>query len=57
MTPRYFCGNREDPIYGICVQDLARYLKLPQSTVSRHLAILTQAPLIAQARQALLLRQ
>ncbi len=48
--PQYFCGNREDPIHGICVQDISRYLKLPQSTVSRHLAILAQAGLISQSR-------
>lgn len=35
---------------GICVQDIARYLELPQSTVSRHLAILSQAGLVSQSR-------
>ena len=47
--PRYFCRNAEDVAQGICVQDIARYLALPQSTVSRHLAILSQAGLVFQA--------
>lgn len=32
------------------MQDIARYLELPQSTVSRHLAILSQSGLVCQAR-------
>ncbi|MCL4318290.1 MAG: winged helix-turn-helix domain-containing protein [Firmicutes bacterium] len=49
--PQKFCKNKEDHVRGICVQDIARYLALPQSTISRHLRILSQAGLISQARQ------
>lgn len=47
---RYFCKTVQDSVHGICVQDLSRYLGVPQSTVSRHLAILARADLVVQAR-------
>ncbi len=49
-NPQYYCKNSEGTVNGICVQDIARYLTLPQSTVSRHLAILSQSGLISQSR-------
>ncbi|MCY0900184.1 MAG: metalloregulator ArsR/SmtB family transcription factor [Firmicutes bacterium] len=49
-SPQYFCQSANGAMRGICVQDLARYLSLPQSTVSRHLAILMKAGLVSHAR-------
>lgn len=42
----HFCEVDGQVVHGICVQDLSTLLKLPQSTVSRHLAILRQAGLV-----------
>ena len=42
----YFCTFEDKRVDGICVQDLTKLLDLPQSTISRHLAILRQAGLV-----------
>lgn len=51
--PEHFCRNDEQSVDGICVRDLAAILNLPQSTVSRHLAVLNQSGLVRVARQGL----
>ena len=51
--PQYFCRQGERAVDGICVRDLAELLKLPQSTVSRHLAVLTQSGLVTLHRDGL----
>ena len=51
--PQYYCKQGERAVEGICVRDLAELLKLPQSTVSRHLAVLTQAGLVTLHRDRL----
>ncbi|KUO96105.1 ArsR/SmtB family transcription factor [Ferroacidibacillus organovorans] len=43
---QHFCRVDGQTVNGICVQDLCALLALPQSTVSRHLAILRQAGLV-----------
>jgi ArsR family transcriptional regulator len=48
--PQYFCQKQGKTMDGICVQDLAGYLRVPQSTISRHLAILTHANWVVQDR-------
>lgn len=47
---RNFCQTPTDTPQGICVQDLSKLLHSPQSTVSRHLAILAHAGLVNHAR-------
>ncbi|PWI56794.1 ArsR/SmtB family transcription factor [Sulfoacidibacillus thermotolerans] len=42
----FYCRIDGESVNGICVQDLSGMLNLPQSTVSRHLAILRQAGLV-----------
>lgn len=42
----HFCHVDGQIVAGICVQDLSTLLRLPQSTVSRHLTILRQAGLV-----------
>ena len=48
---RYFCHVDGELVNGVCVQDLSEVLKLPQSTVSRHLAILRQAGLVGHQQK------
>ncbi|MHB1611233.1 MAG: ArsR/SmtB family transcription factor [Sulfobacillus sp.] len=47
---QYFCKTTQDALQGICVHDLSQYLSVPQSTVSRHLAILSRAGLVTHSR-------
>jgi ArsR family transcriptional regulator len=49
-NPQYFCKTSQEALQGICVQDLTQYLSVPQSTVSRHLAILSHAGLVTHSR-------
>lgn len=49
--PRYFCRSAREEVNGICVGDLVQHLGLPQSTVSRHLAVLKQADLVLARSQ------
>jgi DNA-binding transcriptional ArsR family regulator len=49
-SPQHFCRRDRQVLSGICVQDLASLTGRPQSTVSRHLAVLQQAGLVT-ARQ------
>lgn len=48
---QYFCHLNGETVNGVCVQDLSEVLKLPQSTVSRHLAILRQAGLVGHQQK------
>jgi len=48
--PEYFCQSQGKTVDGICVQDLAKYLDVPQSTVSRHLAILARSGWVVHDR-------
>lgn len=48
---QYFCHLNGEMVNGVCVQDLSEVLKLPQSTVSRHLAILRQASLVGHQQK------
>lgn len=48
---QYFCHLDGEVVNGVCVQDLSEVLKLPQSTVSRHLAILRQAGLVGHQQK------
>lgn len=47
----YFCSFDGMPVHGICVQDLSTLLDLPQSTISRHLAILRHAGLVGHSQR------
>ena len=47
---QYHCRSGEKAVHGICVQDLSKYLEAPQSTISRHLAILSGAGLVFHDR-------
>lgn len=47
----YFCTFNGQPVQGICVQDLTSLLELPQSTISRHLAILRQCGLVGHKQR------
>lgn len=47
---QYHCRSAEKTVNGICVQDLSKYLDAPQSTISRHLAILSGAGLVFHDR-------
>ncbi|NMP21550.1 ArsR/SmtB family transcription factor [Sulfobacillus harzensis] len=47
---QYHCRNGDKTVNGICVQDLSKYLEAPQSTISRHLAILSGADLVFHDR-------
>ncbi|SHL15011.1 ArsR/SmtB family transcription factor [Alicyclobacillus tolerans] len=48
---QYFCYLNGEMVNGVCVQDLSALLKLPQSTISRHLAILRQAGLVGHQQK------
>lgn len=48
---QYFCHLDGETVNGVCVQDLSKLLKLPQSTVSRHLSILRQAGLVGHEQK------
>lgn len=50
---QFFCKVEEEPVNGICVQDLSAILQLPQSTISRHLAILRQAGLVGHQQKGI----
>jgi ArsR family transcriptional regulator len=50
---QYFCHVDGERVTGICVQDLSEVLKLPQSTVSRHLTILRQAGLVGHQQKGI----
>ncbi|MDA8193655.1 MAG: metalloregulator ArsR/SmtB family transcription factor [Thermaerobacter sp.] len=47
---QYFCQSSGRTVHGICVRDLSRHLDAPQSTVSRHLAILSGSGLVSHDR-------
>lgn len=48
---QYFCHVDGEMVNGVCVQDLSEVLTLPQSTISRHLAILRQAGLVGHQQK------
>lgn len=48
---QYFCTLDGESVDGICVQDLTNILSLPQSTISRHLAMLRQAGLVGHQQR------
>ncbi|MHB1681874.1 MAG: ArsR/SmtB family transcription factor [Bacilli bacterium] len=50
---QYFCRVDGEKVNGICVQDLSSLLQLPQSTVSRHLAVLRQAGLVGHRQNGI----
>ena len=47
---RYHCRSGDKTVNGICVRDLSKHLDAPQSTISRHLAILSGAGLVFHDR-------
>lgn len=47
----FYCHIDGEEVNGICVQDLSDMLELPQSTVSRHLAILRHAGLVGHLQK------
>ena len=49
----HFCTLDGESLNGVCVQDLSGLLDLPQSTVSRHLAVLRQAGLVGQQQKGI----
>ncbi len=49
----HFCTLDGESLSGVCVQDLSGLLDLPQSTVSRHLAVLRQAGLVGQRQKGI----
>lgn len=48
---QYFCTLDGEAVDGICVQDLTSILDVPQSTISRHLALLRQAGLVGHQQR------
>lgn len=50
---QYFCRVDGEKVNGVCVQDLSSLLQLPQSTVSRHLAVLRQAGLVGHRQKGI----
>ena len=50
---QYFCRVDGEKVNGVCVQDLSSLLQLPQSTVSRHLAVLRQAGLVGHQQKGI----
>ncbi|MCF8568290.1 metalloregulator ArsR/SmtB family transcription factor [Alicyclobacillus tolerans] len=48
---QYFCTLDGEVVDGICVQDLTSILNVPQSTISRHLALLRQAGLVGHQQR------
>ncbi len=50
---QYFCSMDGERVNGVCVQDLSSLLQLPQSTVSRHLAVLRQAGLVGHRQKGI----
>ncbi len=47
----HFCTLDGELVDGICVQDLTHILDMPQSTISRHLSMLSQAGLVGHQQR------